>query len=403
MSARRESAGAAAGISLHGVRIARISTVPFFVVTQLRHQIESLAASGAQVAVVTSPGRELELLRDMPGVDCVSIDIPRSISPWHDLLALIRLWVFFRKERIDIAHSTTPKAGLLTAIAAFMAGVSIRLHTFTGQPWVGMRGIKRLLARRSDWLIGRLNTRCYADSVSQRRFLIDQSLLDAKRLCVIGAGSLAGVDMQRFDQGRFPDDRRHALRRSLGIPPDAKVLLFVGRITMDKGVRELLDAFIGLKADGSRAHLIFVGPFDADSGAEGGISPHEINAILDTHLTDYTECPEQYMSIADILCLPSYREGFGTVVIEAAAMAVPTVGAAIYGLCDAIQDGKTGILVAPRDADGLRAGLAVLLSDEELRIGMGTAAKQRAIELFTAERVNAGVIEEYHRLLRGGS
>lgn len=389
----------AEGNPLHGIRIARISTVPFFVVTQLRHQVESLAAHGALVTVVTSDGPELAQVRSMPGVTCMPLEIPRSIDPYRDLLALIRLWLFFRKARFHITHSTTPKAGLLTAIAACMAGVPIRLHTFTGQPWIGMRGFKRWLARTSDWLIGRLNTRCYADSASQRQFLIAQGLLDAEHLHVIGAGSLAGVDMQRFDRGCFTGDQRQALRQSLDIPADTEVLLFVGRITADKGVRELLKAFAEIKAEGARAHLVFVGPFDADSGAGGNISPHEISTVQDAHLAGYTEHPEQYMAIADILCLPSYREGFGTVVIEAAAMEVPTVGSDIYGLRDAIEDGKTGILVTPRDIATLKMGLAKLLSNRALRAEMGATAKRRTLELFAAKRVSAEVVEEYRSLL----
>lgn len=384
---------------LSGIRIARISTVPFFVVTQLKSQIERLGNSGADITVISSYGPELETFKGLAGIRCDSIDIPRSISPWRDVLALIRLLLLFRRERIQLAHSTTPKAGLLTAIAASLAGVPVRLHTFTGQPWVGMHGIKRWLARSSDRLIGWMNTHCYADSISQRQFLVEQGVLRAERLSVIGAGSLAGVDIRRFDREHFSDEQRRALRQSLGMPTDVAVLLFVGRITLDKGVRELLEAFAKLKAEGNRAHLIFVGPFDSGSGAGASVSPDEVSCIKDTHLVGFSECPESYMAIADILCLPSYREGFGTVVIEAAAMGVPTVGTNIYGLSDAVEDGVTGILVAPQDADALRRGIARLLDDKELRMKMGRSARCRAKELFSADRVNAGLIEEYRRLL----
>lgn len=398
---RPSKAGSDAAVSLHGIRVARVSTVPFFVVTQLKHQIELLSASGAKLLVVTSDGPELDLLRALPGVDCVPIDIPRAIAPWRDLQALFNLWRFFRATHIDIAHSTTPKAGLLTAISAWIAGVPIRLHTFTGQPWIGMHGVKRWLAQGSDWIIGKLNTHCYADSMSQRHFLIEQGLLCANKISVIGSGSLAGVDIKRFDPERYSEHERQVLRQSLHIASGVQVLLFVGRITDDKGVRELLDAFVRLKTDGSRAHLIFVGPFDPDGGGgEGSISPREIDSIPDTHLVGYTECPEQYMAIADILCLPSYREGFGTVVIEAAAMGVPAVGTNIYGLSDAVEGGKTGLLVAPRDADSLYQALTTLLADEVLRARMGMAARQRAMEQFAANKVNAGVIDEYRQLLQ---
>ncbi len=386
--------------TLAGTRIARISTVPFFVVAQLKHQIELLGKQGARVTVVASNEPELAQMEGLEGVSCVPIDIPRSISPWRDLQALIRLFFFFRRERIQIAHSTTPKAGLLTALAAFLAGVPVRLHTFTGQPWVTMRGAKRWLACASDKLIGSLNTRCYTDSASQRQFLIEQGIVDTKRLFVIGAGSLAGVDMRRFERNRFSAGQCEALRRSLAIPDGAPVLLYMGRITVDKGVRELLQAFEMLKAEESAAHLVFVGRFDSESGVAGAIAPGDIERLRDTHVVGYTDAPEAYLAIADILCLPSYREGFGTVVIEAAAMEVPTVGTDIYGLSDAVEQGETGLLVPPRNVAELASALRRLLVDQMLRTDMGEAAKRRARMLFDADEVSRQVMKEYCALMQ---
>jgi len=386
--------------ALSGIRIARISTVPFFVVAQLKYQIAELGEQGAQVTVVTSDEPEMSLLEGLAGVRCVPIDISRSISPWRDMNALICLYRFFRNECIQIAHSTTPKAGLLTALAAFAAGVPVRLHTFTGQPWATMFGLKRWLARASDKLVGQLNTRCYTDSPSQRQYLISQGLLKESQLFVIGAGSLAGVDTQRFDRARFAEARCSMLRRRLTIPAAAPILLFVGRITIDKGVRELMQAFKKIKMLGSDAHLVFLGRFDADSGVLGEVSPTDIEVIHDAHIVGYTECPEEYFAIADILCLPSYREGFGTVVIEAAAMGVPTVGTKIYGLTDAVDDGKTGLLVTPRNVNELANSLIKILDDKDLRTAMGEAAKQRATRLFDAKNVNLLLVEEYLGLLR---
>jgi len=381
--------------ALLNVRVARVSTVAFFVVSQLKRQIELLSASGAQVTVVTGGGSEMASLEAIPGINCVTIDIPRSISPWRDLLALLRLYLFFRRGHIDIAHSTTPKAGLLTAIAAFLAGVPIRLHTFTGQPWVNMKGVRRSLIRGGDRLIGKLNTRCYADSEGQRQFLVEQGIIDDKQLFVIGAGSLAGVDGERFNPARFSNEELIATRQTLDIPENAPVILFVGRITADKGVHELLEAFREIKARQSRAHLVFVGRFDSDSGIKGEICQDKIDSIRDTHIVGHTECPEAYMAIADILCLPSYREGFGTVVIEAAAMEVPTVGSDIYGLADAVVNGETGILVPPRDSAALARAMSILLADEEQRVKMGCAARQRSRMLFDANLINGQLIEEY--------
>ncbi len=383
------------------MRIARISTVPYFMVSQLAGQIECLVRSGASVTVITSDGPELGKLReDVPSLHLIPVEIPRRISPAQDMKALRQLYAIFRREKFNIIHSTTPKAGLLSAIAGRLAGVPVRLHTFTGQPWVYLSGPMRWFARRSDWLIGKLNTRCYTDSASQRQFLIRQGIVSADRLFVIGAGSIAGVDLARFSAARFPDPERAALKRALGIPLEAAVLLFVGRITADKGINELNHAFRRLRESGHNAHLLLVGPFDSDLGSgDDGISRRDFDNVEDTHIVGYTECPEQYMAIADILCLPSYREGFGTVVIEAAAMGVPTVGTDIYGLTDAVVQGETGILVPPRDASALEHALQRLLEDNAQRLRMGQAARRRAQELFEAGQVNEKVIKEYGRLL----
>jgi glycosyltransferase involved in cell wall biosynthesis len=396
--------------ALTGIRIARVSTVPFFVVAQLKTQIENLVAEGAAVTVVSSDGAEVREQSKFFNAGWQVIEIPRALSPFKDLYALWQLFWFFRHRCIQIAHSTTPKAGLLTAIAACLAGVPVRLHTFTGQPWVTMHGLSRWLVRSCDRLIQSLSTDCYADSESQCKFLIGEGQLRPNKLKLIGSGSLAGVDLVRFSRSHFPPSRCSEIRSSLGISQQAPVILFVGRITAEKGVHELMRAFSKLKKSEqgggaectalSGVHLVIVGQFDDDGGVPGLITPEEITRQPDTHLVGYTKCPEAYIAIADVLCLPSYREGFGTVVIEAAAMGVPTVGTDIYGLSDAVVNGTTGMLVPSHDSDALEAALRVVLSDDALRARMGAAALERAHAQFGAKRVNEAVVQEYVSLLR---
>jgi glycosyltransferase involved in cell wall biosynthesis len=378
--------------------------VPYFVVSQLSAQLGAIVRGGIDVTVISSDGPELGKLKSsaLP-LRIITLEIARSISVVKDLCSLWRLFWLFRRERFDIVHSTNPKAGLIAAVAGLLACVPVRLHTFTGQPWVSLHGPLRWVARWSDSLIGRLNTRCYADSESQRQFLVEQGVISPHRVGVIGAGSIAGVDIDRFDAGRFSEQDRARTRGALGIPEDAPVLLFVGRITADKGVRELLMAFRELKQSGSRAHLVFVGPFDVERAAGNEITRSAIDEILDTHVVGYSEQPEAYIAIADILCLPSYREGFGTVVIEAAAMSVPTVGTDIYGLSDAVVNGETGLLVPPRDPTALMRALSGLLDDPVRCVAMGAAARGRAKQQFDAVQVNEKVIAEYHRLLSHNS
>lgn len=384
---------------LEKVKIARVSTVPYFVAGQLKHQLEYLASLGAEVSVISSDGPELARIAWSGNLRQVIVNIPRALRPLQDMAALVRLFLLFRRHRFDIVHSTTPKAGLLCALAGWAARAPLRLHTFTGQTWVGLAGPLRWLALGADRIIGALNTRCYADSESQRRFLVAEGIVPAARIGVIGQGSLAGVDLARFDPQRWGPSDRAALRQAIGLPEKSRVVVYVGRITRDKGIGELLQAFGTLVADGHDADLLLVGPIDDEHGGADAFTASRLATLPRVYPLGYTDCPEQYLALADFLCLPSYREGFGTVVIEAAALGVPTVGTQIYGLVDAVVDGVTGLLVPPRDVAALADAMRRLLDAPERLAHMGQAARQRCVAEFDANVVNRRLAEEYERLL----
>jgi glycosyltransferase involved in cell wall biosynthesis len=385
------------GDRLKGARIARVSTVAFFIETQLISQICSIVEEGGEVTVVAS---EEKLSRPALGAKYFSINIPRQISPFRDLVALIRLWLYFRRSAFDIVHSTTPKAGLLCSVAAKLAGVPIRLHTFTGQPWVGASGLKRLLAIGAEKLISRLNTHCYTDSHSQRDFIIEHGIASPEQLSVLGSGSLAGIDLKRFNPARFSKEGGSALKFQVGVPEDAQILLFVGRVARDKGITELLASFERVLAGGANVFLIILGPSD-ESEMDLLVNNLPLTISERTIMPGFSPEPERYMAIADLLVLPSYREGFGTVVIEAAAMGVPTIGTNIYGLSDAIVDGETGLLVPVCEIESLAAAINMLLHNSSLRLEMGANARARAERDFSNIRVSKLVIDDYVDLLQG--
>ena len=218
--------------------------------------------------------------------------------------------------------------------------------------------------------------------------------MSPEKMAVLGKGSLAGVDMTRFNAARWSAGEKTALRRELNLREGGCVILFVGRVTRDKGVRELLEAFDELLKGGYDADLLLVGPLDDERG--GAV---DLSGLPRVHHVGYTDCPERYMAVADFLCLPSYREGFGTVVIEAAAMGLPTVGTRIYGLTDAVEDGATGVLVPPRDTAALAGVMRNMLDAPDRLASMGRAARARCGELFDADKVSAFVAEEYARLI----
>ena len=380
---------------LHNVKLARVSTVSFFIDTQLHDQIKMIIASGADVSVIAS---EPALNRPIDDCKYFAIDIPRQIHPAKDMISFINLYRLFREQQFDIVHSTTPKAGLLCALAGIFAGIPIRVHTFTGQPWVALSGAKRILSKFSDKCIGIFNTACYADSVSQKEFLVSKKIINPSKISVLGKGSLAGVDVQRFNPGEFSEVERSMIRQSLQIPVNSIVLLFVGRIVRDKGVIELAKAFKDTFANDPNVYLLFVGPQE--------LSLSDLGIDTDTALknrikfTGYTDTPERYMSVSKVLCIPSYREGFGTVVIEAAAMGIPAIGSNIYGLSDSIIHGETGLLVKPKHSVELAKALHKLVYNTELCHQLGQRAQRRVLKYFSSTIINQKNIREYECLLR---
>lgn len=355
---------------------------------------------GMKVIIISSQGPEIDQIDLDDNLIYEKIEISRQISPVNDMVTLVHLIRIFRKYRFDIVHSTTPKAGLLSAIAAFLVRVPIRLHTWTGQPWVTQTGIKKVLTMLSDRLIGFLNTKCYADSPSQKEFLIQKKIIPARKIKVIHKGSISGIDLERFNPDRITNEYKQSIRKNIGLPQESKIITFIGRVNRDKGIIELIQAFKKTAAMGYHIDLLIIGPMDQDSEGQDFEKMLEyIKGCDRIHYLGYKKNPEKYLSISDIYCLPSYREGFGSTVIEAAAMGVPAIGTKINGLVDAIEDGQTGLLVPLKSVDDLAKGFIQLLDHPEMMSRMGNQAKQRCRENFDKNKINKMVWKDYLRLL----
>ena len=380
------------------VRLCRIATVPVHITMLLRQQLRDIIKAGLDVTIVSSPGPVLDEIAASLGIRCYPIPMMRSPHPGRDLISLNRLIRFFRAEQFDIVHSSTPKAGLLAALAGSLVRVPVRIHTFTGQPWVERSGIVRWAARESDRLIARLDTHTYADSDSQRNFLIAEGLVKANKISVLGAGSISGVDLQRFGLVSKPA-KRAAIREQLNILETSLVIVFVGRVTKDKGIVELIASMRDLWKQHNDLHLLLVGQFEPERDPLPQETLDEIAANPKIHSMGFVYDPENYMAASDIFCLPSYREGFGGVVIEAGAMNLPAVATRITGLVDAVVEGETGILVPPKDVPALVEALLTLIRSPELRQEMGATAMGRSHAYFDASVVNKMVIDEYCRLV----
>lgn len=323
-----------------------------------------------------------------------SVRIERKISLLKDLTAFYNLWRLFRREQFDCVHSLMPKSGVLTMLAAKFAGVPLRIHTFTGQVWATRRGPARLLLKSFDQLLTACATHLLADSHSQRNFLTIEGVTRPDKISVLAQGSVCGVDTARF----IPNPaRREVVRIKYGIPMDAMLALYLGRLNRDKGIPELATAFSIASARCKDLHLLVVGP-DEENMKELMISGVG-NAAPCLHFVGFSPEPEACMAASDFFVMPSHREGFGSTIIEAAACGIPSIGSRIYGLTDAIIDGQTGLLVPVGDMDALAGAMVRLASDADLRFRLGEQALSRAVMDFPTKHLTDALTGYYERLL----
>lgn len=354
------------------------------------------AMSGIYDLTVIVKTDDANLLKRM-GIDVpvIPVSIERQILLGRDLKALIRLYLIFREHKFDVVHSIMHKSGLLAMTAAFFARIPVRIHCFTGQIWVTRSGVMKYILRGADKLTASFATNVLVDSKSQKEFLAKQGIVSARNASVLANGSVTGVNTERF---RENVRARAEIRTKFDIPQNHLVFLFLGRLTKDKGVIDLAGAFAEVSGRYGDVHLLVVGPDEQNMGREmKNICSLYLNRL---HFVDYTDEPESYMAAADVLCLPSYREGFGSVIIEAAATGIPAIGARIYGITDAIEDGVTGLLHEAGNVEELASQMVRLIEKPVLTKKMGKAAQQRAAREFSREIVTAAMLDYYEAFFR---
>jgi len=318
-----------------------------------------------------------------------NIPIERYIKVFADIKAILMLYFFLKNNNFSLIHSITPKAGLIAMISSWAARVPIRIHTYTGQAWATKRGITRFFLKNLDKITSIFSTSILVDSFSQRDFLLKNMIISPIKSEVLGNGSISGINEKIFKTNSLA---RKNIRTKLVVDNSAIVILFLGRINKEKGVGELIDAFSNLVSRDKRVVLWLVGT-DEDRLQD------KLDVKESIFWISNTDIPEQYMAAADIFCLPSYREGFGSAVIEAAACGIPAVGSNIYGLSDAIVDKITGILVPVKSVKSLESALQKLVDNKKIREQMGFMAKRRVIENFSQSKMTELLIKHYKSLL----
>lgn len=374
-------------------KVIHVTTVPSSLIF-LRGQAGYMRERGFDLQVVSSPGDDLQAFAREEGVRATAVQMARAITPLADVHSLVELWKLFRRERPDIVHSHTPKGGLLGTVAATAAGVPVRLYHMRGLPLMGATGARRALLTLTERVSCALATEVLCVSHSLRAVALDAGLAAPARIRVLAGGSGQGVDaVGRFDPARFDTAARRGIRAELGLPEDALVFGFVGRVVRDKGIHELCEAWQQVRAELPNAHLVIAGPLEP----QDPIAPEVHEQLLDDPrvrlVGAVADTPRLYAAV-DVVVLPTYREGFPNVPLEASAMRRPVIATRIPGCIDAVQDGRTGALVPPKDPEALSTAMLAYRS-AELREAQGEAGRQRVLASFARDIIWRRLAETY--------
>lgn len=355
-----------------------------------REVMIKMRAMGYDMVAVTSPGPELDELRDKDGFHCVAVPMERHISIVNDLKSLMRMISVFRKEKPQVVHSMTPKAGMICMVAAWLTRVPVRIHTFTGLVWPTATGLKRKILMMTDWLTCACATYVIPEGQGVLNDLKNGGITK-KPMRVLGYGNVRGVDMERFSPARFKATKN----------PDVFTFVFVGRIVGDKGINELVEAFVKLHDKHRNTRLVLVGKYE-----------HELDPVSDKtrKLIDANDgieaCGPKYgdellqMYVdADCFVMPSYREGFPNTVLEAGAMGLPSIVTDINGSREIIEYEKNGLIVPAKNVDALYDAMERMLTDDKAREIMKSNARQIIESHFEKNFVQKCQIEFYERIL----
>lgn len=349
----------------------------------LRPHLEAAGHRGQRTFLIAARSERLLKVASETGASPVPLDLSRSPDPMRDAVALVRAVVAVLRAFPIASHVGTPKAGLIIGLATFLTRVPTRMYTVHGLRFETESGWRRRLLVALERIACAAATQVVAVSDSVAKELIRLNVASASKVKVLGSGSISGVDLAKFSQN--PNEGKH-LRRLHSVPLDRRLVLFVGRLSEDKGILELGKSWVIVSEQFEDCHLMIVGELDESQPAR----PDVIQALSGQHNVSIVGAmanPGPAYSAADLLVLPTYREGFATVVIEAGAAGIPTIASDVTGCKDSVVDGRTGLLVTPRDSQALAAATLTLLRDDDLRRRLGAAARARVQANFEVQKV----------------
>ena len=393
-------------------KLIRITTVPISLDKLLGKQL-SFMNQFYEVTAISADQKELQRVAKKYGVKNYHVQMTRQISPLQDLLALWKLYQFLRREKPQIVHTHTPKAGIVGMMAAFFAGVPHRFHTVAGLPLMEAEGLKRKILNAVESLTYRFATKVYPNSFGLQDIILKEGFCSPEKLKVLGKGSSNGIDTSHFNRDQISMEKQEQLQLTLGIQPEDFVFIFVGRLVSDKGVNELVQAFKNIQRNGDAAtpspthrlphpaphnlKLLLVGPKESDLDALLPETLKEIEENTSIITAGYQDDVRPYFALAHALAFPSYREGFPNVVLQAGAMELPSIVSNINGCNEIIKEGENGLIIPVKNTSELQKAMRKLLTDEPLYDHLKKNARTRIVQNYEQEVVWQALLEEYRK------
>lgn len=380
-------------------KLIRITTVPISLKILLKGQL-GFMRQYFDVVAVSSRGKELDEVEAREGVRTVALDMSREITPLKDFISLIKMCILLWREKPDIVHTHTPKAGLIGMMAAWITRVPHRLHTVAGLPLMESRGIKRNILMLVEKLTYTCATHVYPNSFGLETFIINKHLCDTNKLKVLGNGSSNGIDTDYFRLTDGIEKQKALLRQKLEIQEDDFIFVFVGRIVKDKGIDELLKAFEQLNREIPCTKLMLVGAFEEKLDP---VSDHSRSILKDNPAVisaGFQQDVRPFLALADCFVFPSYREGFPNVVMQAGAMGLPSIVSDINGCNEIVKTEKNGMIIPLKNTDALYMSMKEMYQNRPLRETLSENARAMIVERYDQKIMWQTIKQEYDNLLK---
>ncbi len=380
-------------------KLIRITTVPMALRYLLPGQMQFMQQHGFDVLMISADGPELNDVIKNEGCRHVIVPMTRKITPWQDLKCLFQLISVFKKEKPDIVHTHTPKAGLLGMLAAKLCGVKVRIHTVAGMPLMVEKGFKLKLLTFIEKLTYWAANHVWPNSGSLYNYITEHRLTTPKKLQIISKGSTNGINLARFNKEALTSEGITAIKKQIQFSENCVYLLCIGRLVADKGIVELMHVFGNLQQKFSQLRLVLVGDFEDELDP----LPQDVHRQIESdpaviHIT-WTQQVEYFMQVCNYFIFPSHREGFPNVLLQAGAMQLPIVCSRIAGNVDIVTNNETGLIFERGDEVQMLTQLEYAIKEPGLMTKMAATLYKNVYNDYQRENIWQNILATYNSLL----